>query len=108
MEIEIKKVRVTKSIIKQMPIADITVLKHGKVLGMVINALTDSYKTMFIAHNGEFYRISMEYLKGTKNLYRRIGRWTSFIEFETQEACTEFWVAYSKCCAIAAEIHIYI
>ena len=34
MEIEIKKVRVTKSIIKQMPIADITVLKHGKVLGI--------------------------------------------------------------------------
>lgn len=107
MEIEIKKVRVTKSIIKQMPIADITVLKHGKVLGMVIN-VTDSYKTMLIAHNGEFYRISMEYLRGSKNLYRRIGRWTSFIEFETQEACTEFWDAYSKCCAIAENNHIYI
>lgn len=108
LEIEVKKVRVTKSVIKQMLIADAPVLKQGKVLGMVINALTDSYKTMLIAHNGEFYRISMEYLRGTKNLYRRIGRWTSFIEFETQEECTSFWNAYSKCCAIAAEIHIYI
>lgn len=108
MEIEVKKIRVTKSVIKQMLIADVPVLKQGEVLGMVINAVTDSYKTMLLKYKGDFYRISMHYQKGTKNLYRRIGRWTSFIEHETPEECTEFWEAYSKCCAIAENNHVYI
>lgn len=108
MEIVIKKVKATRSIIKQMPQANTEVLKNGDVLGMVLNVDTDSYKTMLLAYNEEYYRISMQYSKGNSSVYRRIGRWTSSLDFKDPMLCNDFWEAYSKCCTIAETKHLYV
>lgn len=108
MEIVVKKINATKGIINQMPSPKLIQLKDGDVLGMVINVVKDQHKTMIISCTGEFYRMAMDWQKGTKVLLRKVGRWTSEWRFETPEMCDEFWNEYERCVKIAETKHLYI
>jgi hypothetical protein len=108
MDIIIKKLPLTKKLISQMPSATKEVLENGDVLGMVINVVKDSYKSAIIAYKDEYYWHSIMYTKGERTLYRRIGKWTSVIEFETKDECDEYWEVYSKIRDIAFNKHLYI
>ena len=98
MEIEIvtTKKKLTKSLINQMRQANLNVLKCGKPLGFVIGIIKDNYKAILIEYDSDYYVISANYTKGDTSVYRKIGRWSSKIGFETSEVCNEWWEAYQS------------
>ena len=107
-EITVAKVKLTKAIIAQMPQAGKFEMRCGIVLGMLINCTKDSYKTMIIKYNDEYYRHSMMWKKGDLSLYRSVGKWSVNINCKSQENCNEYWDEYCKCRDIAEKMHIYI
>ena len=109
MEIEIvtTKKKLTKSIVNQMRHATLDVLKDGKPLGFVIGVIKDNYKAIIIEYDGDYYIVSAYYTKGDTSVYRKIGRWSSQIKFETPEVCNEWWSAY-QIARESAMNHIYI
>jgi hypothetical protein len=108
MEIIVKKVKVTKSVISQMVAPSLDVLKNGDVLGMVVNVVKDQHKTMLFAHNNEFYKVAMDWKSGESSMYRKWGRWSYSWKFNSPEECKEFWDNYSRCVSIAESKHLYI
>ena len=93
-EIITTKKKLTKSIANQMRHATLEVLKDGEPLGFVIGVVKSNYKAIIIRYNSDYYVISANYTKGNISVYRKIGRWSSSIKFETNEACDIWWEAY--------------
>ena len=96
MEIEIvtTKKKLTKSLLNQMRHATFEVMKDGKPHGFVIGVVKNNYRAILIEYDADYYVISANYTKGDTSVYRKIGRWSSKIGFETPEVCNEWWEAY--------------
>ena len=96
MEIEITttKKKLSKSLINQMRQASKEVLTHGETLGYLINVRTGSHKILLITCDDEFFIIPTNYTKGEMSVYRRVGKWSSAIRFESPEACNSWWTSY--------------
>lgn len=107
-EIEIRttKTKLTKSLVNQMGHAGIKQLREGTVLGYVLNVVKDCHKALILAYNGNYYTIPTSYKKGTKSIFRNIGRWTKEVTFDSEETCREFWQLYQDAIAKAEQIYI--
>jgi len=109
MEIEIKtKVsKLTRSMINQMQMPGLEQLKRGKVLGYMINAKRDSYKTILIKHNNEYFVISTSWDRHNTLIYRYVEKRQITIQLNTQDKCDKWWSAYLEVLD-NAKTHIYI
>ena len=109
MKIEIVRAscKLTKSIVNQLTHAPLNVLKYGKPLGFVINAINKCHKAILIQHEDDHYFIPGNYTKGDISVYRRIGRYSSAIKFDSTDDCSEWWAAYEAVREKAVD-HIYI
>jgi len=110
MEIEIitTKKKLSKSIINQMPAANKFELKNGIVLGYVLGIVKDSFKTGIILFDNEYYVFALNWKCGEKTVYRKVGRYSSSIEFSCETECQEWWKFYVKARDEALKTHIYI
>ena len=109
MEIEIitTKKKLSKSIVNQMRHAPLGVLKDGKPLGFVIGVVKKCYKAILIQHMDNYYWIPSNYAKGDTSVYRKVGKWSSSIKFESTDDCGDWWTAYIEIRERAVN-HIYI
>lgn len=107
MEIELvtTKKKLTKSHLGQMKRASISQIKNGVVLGYVINCVKNSYKTVLIKHLSDYYILDTSWEKGNLSVYRRVGKWSQSIKFESEDDCKEWWCAFQA--AIKTVTHIY-
>ena len=98
MEIEIitTKKRLTKSVVDQMREVTLNALRCGVSLGYMINIRKDSYKTILINFENEYYVIPANYSRGETAVYRKIGKLSSQIKFNDAGACSEWWNAYME------------
>ncbi len=103
MEIEIitTKKKLSKSLINQMREAHTTVLKFGTALGYLINVRKDSYKTILIRWDGQFFIVAGNWTKGaakhgegSMSIYRKIGKWTQSKKFHSKAGCNSWWEFY--------------
>ncbi|MCK9154511.1 MAG: hypothetical protein M0P12_00205 [Paludibacteraceae bacterium] len=98
MKIEVYKVTVklTKSIVNQLQKATLEVLRHGKVLGYVVNVRKDIRKAFLISYNDGLFYISDDWhtSKNSTRLFRRIGKWSVEWDFGTIENKEEFLKEY--------------
>ncbi|MEA3438429.1 MAG: hypothetical protein U9R43_18340 [Thermodesulfobacteriota bacterium] len=96
MEIEITttKKKITKSIINQMRVASITELEKGTAIGYLINIRKNSYKSLLIKYDGDFFCISADYKKKESSIYRKIGIYSQTIKFDSPEICESWWTFY--------------
>ena len=108
MEIEIvtAKKKLTKSLVNQMQQATLQVLKFGEPLGYVVGVVKNTYKALLIKYDADYYMIPMNYTKGEKTVYRKIGKWSSRVSFETPEDCDIWWEAYQKIKEVVNQIYI--
>lgn len=108
MEIEVRTTtkKLSKSIINQMRSATLASLLDGEVLGYVVKIVKNSYKTIIIKHNGEYFVETAGWKKGEEQVYRRVGRWSHQKKFNTAEDCTEWWTAYQNALNKAQQIYI--
>ena len=95
-EIVTTKKKLYKSIIGQMRHATLEVLIQGLPLGFVINVVKNCHKAILIQHENNYYKIPANYTKGELSVYRKIGKWSSSIQFETSGACDFWWKAYQQ------------
>ena len=113
MDIEIKttKKKLSKQLISQMPSATVEVFKNGTVLGYMLNVHKIASKIMLIEHEGEYFISPMNWETfDTKHdaITRRHPKGGSVRKtFQTDEACINWWEAYSSALAKATD-HIYI
>lgn len=98
MEIEIQttKKKLTKSIISQMTIAGLFVLKNGIPLGYVVNVRNGMSKAIIIKHDINYYIISANFIKSTQSVYYRKGKWSVITSFNSDKDCDIWWEYYSK------------
>lgn len=96
MEIEITttKKKLSKALVNQMRNARIEVLKGGTALGYMINVKKFCYKTLLIKYDDEFFIIPASYEKGNQEVYRRVGKRSESIRFDTPEECNQWWGFY--------------
>jgi len=106
-EIKTKISKLTRSMVNQMQMPGLEQLKRGKVLGYMINAKRDSYKTILIECNNEYFVINTSWKKNHLSVYRSIGRGSTSLKFDTSDACDKWWVAYQEVIN-NAKTHIYI
>ncbi len=101
------KCKLSKSVVNQMRHAPLNVLKHGKHLGFVIDVVKKCYKAILIQHEDDHYFIPANYTKGDISVYRRVGRFSSSMKFDSEDDCNEWWAAYEAVREKAVD-HIYI
>ena len=65
-------------------------------IGYVINVRKNMGKALLINHMDNFFVFPMDYTKGIKAIYRKIGKWSSKKEFDSEKQCDEFWKAYQE------------
>jgi hypothetical protein len=108
MEIEIitTKKKLTKGLIAQMKRASLSHIKNGESLGYVINCVKGSYKTVLIKYLSDYYILETSWEKGTLSVYRKVGKWSQSIKFDSESDCDEWWGAFQP--AIKTVTHIYI
>jgi len=96
MEIEIitTKKKLSKAIVNQMRQAAMLQLQLGTAIGYIINVQKNVYKTILIRCEGEWFTIPSNYTKGEASVYRKIGRWSQSIKFESEEQCNSWWNFY--------------
>ena len=109
MQIEIvtTKKKLTKSLVNQMQSATVPAMQEGTVLGYMVNAKKDDYKTILIEYDGKYYVMPHNWTKGDTSIYRRIGKWSCNKKFSSVFACDNWWRAYQKALN-AATTQIYI
>lgn len=109
MKIEIctTKKKISKSLINQMRKPTITTMEKGNVLGYMINAKKDSYKSILIEYMSQYFVVSGGWEKEETEIYRSIGRGTRSIKFETPELCENWWCVYERVLK-SAKIQIYV
>ena len=109
MQIEIITVKrkLSKAVVNQMRQAPLDALRYGKPLGFVIGIIKNSYKAILIEYEGDHYWIPANYIKGGIAVYRKIGKWSSSIKFESEYDCDEWWRTYEVVREKAVD-HIYI
>ncbi len=110
MEIEIitTKKKMSKSLINQMKPATRNVILNGESLGHVINCKKDSHKTAIIHHDQDYFTFDLSWSKGEKGVYRKVGKWSGVINFDSLEKCHSWWDGYEKMRELALINHIYI
>ena len=99
MDIELLTTRkkLTKSLIMQFRFPELNILKHGEVLGFVINVVKDSYRTVLIRYENDIYREHMSWVYGSgDSVYRNFGKWSQKKSFKDKEYKDEWWDAYLK------------
>lgn len=106
MKIEIVTVKLTKSKLNQMHEAHFDAIKNGEVLGFVIGAIKTIRKIILIKYNNDYYILPANYIKSEGRIFRYVGKWTSFKEFENQNECEDWWNEYQKVLKLATK-HIY-
>ena len=100
--------KLSKTILAQMPSANIKHLEHGIILGYVLNCFKDKYKAFLIEFEGEYYICATNWKKGTSSFYRRTyGKWSIDWKFSSPEVCDKNWIIYQQALSKATE-HIYI
>jgi len=97
-EIVTTKRKISKGLVSQMRRASQFVMDAGEVLGFMIKAKRCTYKIALIRHETDYFVIPLDYKKSIDRaqVYRKVGRGTTFIEFSTQEKCDVWWQAYGK------------
>ena len=99
--------RLTKSIVNQMPIADESVIRLGEPLGYLLNIRKDTYKVVLIYWEENYYVSYTNWVKLNHSVYRKIGRWSKTLKFETEEECDLWWERYMDM-KMKAHTQIYI
>jgi hypothetical protein len=109
MEIEIitTKKKLSKSLINQMRFASVRELQLGTGLGYLINIKKNIHKLVLIKYEGEFFIIPANYTQGATVVYRKVGRLSSKIEFDSIVQCNSWWSFY-QARMIEAVNQIYI
>ncbi len=109
MDIEIvtTKKKLTKSAVNQMRRASKAVLERGIPLGFICGVAKDAWEIILIQHGEQYYTIPSNYTKGETSVYRKIGRWSQAIRFESSELCNNWWNAYQRTKELATN-QIYI
>jgi len=109
MEIEITttKKKLSKSIVNQMRQASYAVLQTGKAIGYVINVRSKCHKAVLVKYKDEFYFFPADYKKGDLAVYRKIGKWSSKVGFDSEAECNLWWEFYQRCLKEATQ-QIYI
>jgi len=109
MEIEVvtTKRRLTKQLLNQMKQATFDAMKRGDVLGYVLNCVKGCHRAVLVKHAREYFIIYADWQRGTKAVFRRIGKWTQRRDFTTDEELAKWWQAYQEASERAVE-QIYI
>ena len=95
-ELQTSKKKLTKSIINQMIIASLFVLKNGVPLGYVVNIRNGMTKAIVIKHDINYYVISANFRKLKQSVYYKKGKWSVTTSFNSEEDCNVWWEHYSK------------
>ena len=87
MKIEIRTIKLTKSIVNQMVEASPTILLNGECLGYVVNVVKGSGKSLILRGDGKYYTFPCNWEKNGTSIRGRIATgWT----FASPEECDDF------------------
>ena len=110
MEIELvtTKKKITKSLVSQMRMAPTAAMCNGVVLGFVINAEKDAYRTVLILHGRDVFKVHAGWREtGETAVSRYLGRWSKTLEFGDVEEKKDWLSAYERAMKLA-DRQIYI
>lgn len=79
--------KLTKSIINQMSLSNDLDVQYGTPLGYILNIRKNIYKAVLISYDNNYSIISMDYIKSTKSVYQKIGKWTQHKRFDSEDIC---------------------
>ena len=96
LELQTTKKKITKSIINQMIIASLFVLKNGIPLGYVVNVRNGMSKAIIIKHDINYYILSATFRKLRQSVYYKKGKWSVTTSFKSDKDCDIWWEYYSK------------
>lgn len=109
-ELVTTKKKVTKSIINQLRriSTDIVIndLDNIDVIGYVVGCRKNSYKCIILKFKNEYFYIDASWKKGTKNMYRKVGKWSYRMEIDNEELVNKFYHNYKIICSSAKQFFI--
>jgi len=109
MKIEIKKVKLTKSIISQMYFINIKDIEKAKVLGTLVNARKGYPKLMLLEFEDDYYVCDMRWECGENSFYYSVlNKGTVYKRFNSRQECKNNWMLFTRAREKALKTHIYI
>jgi len=107
MQIEINKVKISKSYIKQMYEANSEVIFEGEPLGFVLNVIKTCKKVILMEFKNDYYILPANYNKKGESVFRYVGKWRNVKTFDSKNECDAWWNRYQEVLKYAIT-HIYI
>lgn len=107
------KQRLTKSLVRQMPLGYKALCGDHKALGYVVNIISGEVKTAIIEADGEYYTLPLDYTlsKTQTSCIRKVKGHPIEVKFSTigSSVCrNEWWLKYCTMRNTALKTHIYI
>jgi len=108
MNIEVKKVKLTKSLISQMMFISMKNISKAKVLGFLVGVRKGYDKIILLEYNNDYYLCDERWIKREKSFSFMYKRWSYSKKFKSAEECNLMWEAYSKKRGEALKTHLYV
>ncbi|MHA1790263.1 MAG: hypothetical protein ACTSXT_13705 [Candidatus Helarchaeota archaeon] len=106
MEISIRKINLTKSIINQMKFLQISKLSECKVLGYVRNIIKNHYEVFILKLEKEYFLLHKNYIFNDKEFICSRKGLSYYIKFKTEKEYLIFKNKYLEISKIAKHIFI--